>query len=239
MRQYSRACLAATMIAAVVASTSLAQEQERERRRGQREGAGQREGDREGGQRRGFGGPEGRRGGLGPEGMMRLPIIAAIDADQDGTISKEEIDNAAAALRKLDKNGDGKLTFDEMRPNFALGFGRPGEGRPGGGRPGEGRPGEGRPGQGRPGGRPGPEFFARMFKDRDGNEDGKLSGNEIPEQMKARLSQIDTDGDGAISKAELEEMASRFQRGGGRGGRGRGEGGDSPGGERPRRPEAE
>ena len=44
------------------------------------------------------------------------PIIAALDANHDGVIDAAEIANAPAALRTLDKNGDGKLTMDETRP---------------------------------------------------------------------------------------------------------------------------
>jgi hypothetical protein len=44
------------------------------------------------------------------------PIIAALDTNHDGEIDASEINNAPAALRKLDKNGDGKLTRDELRP---------------------------------------------------------------------------------------------------------------------------
>jgi hypothetical protein len=44
------------------------------------------------------------------------PVIAALDANHDGEIDASEINNAPAALRKLDKNGDGKLTRDELRP---------------------------------------------------------------------------------------------------------------------------
>ena len=43
------------------------------------------------------------------------PIIAALDANHDGEIDASEISNAPAALRKLDKNGDGKLTRAELR----------------------------------------------------------------------------------------------------------------------------
>jgi Ca2+-binding EF-hand superfamily protein len=43
------------------------------------------------------------------------PIIAALDANHDGEIDANEINNAPAALRKLDKNGDGKVSRAEMR----------------------------------------------------------------------------------------------------------------------------
>lgn len=44
------------------------------------------------------------------------PLMRVIDADHNGEISAEEIAGAAAALKKLDKNEDGKLTRDELRP---------------------------------------------------------------------------------------------------------------------------
>jgi hypothetical protein len=43
------------------------------------------------------------------------PIIAALDANHDGEIDSTEIANAAAALRKLDSNGDGKISKAELR----------------------------------------------------------------------------------------------------------------------------
>jgi Ca2+-binding EF-hand superfamily protein len=78
-----------------------------------------------GGRGRAEGEREGGRGG--PEGMMRMmdPIFAALDANHDNVISAEEIDNAPAALLTLDKNHDGKLTEDELRPNFGPGRGLP------------------------------------------------------------------------------------------------------------------
>jgi Ca2+-binding EF-hand superfamily protein len=51
------------------------------------------------------------------------PILAALDANHDGTISAAEIANAPAALKALDKNGDGQLTEDEVRPAFGRGRG--------------------------------------------------------------------------------------------------------------------
>lgn len=44
------------------------------------------------------------------------PLETALDADQDGIISAKELENAAAALRKLDRNGDGQISEREYRP---------------------------------------------------------------------------------------------------------------------------
>jgi hypothetical protein len=75
------------------------------------------------------GGGPGRQGG--PDGGQppKLPLLTALDVDGDGEISATEISNAPAALAKLDKNGDGKLTRDEymgQRPGGPGGQGRPG-----------------------------------------------------------------------------------------------------------------
>ena len=61
--------------------------------------------------RDGDGGP----GRAGPRPMVP-PLMAALDANHDGVIDEDEIKNASEALRKLDKNGDGKITMDEVRP---------------------------------------------------------------------------------------------------------------------------
>lgn len=44
------------------------------------------------------------------------PLMAALDADRDGQLSAEEIDNASEALLALDKNDDGALSRDELPP---------------------------------------------------------------------------------------------------------------------------
>jgi hypothetical protein len=51
--------------------------------------------------------------------MSFHPVLAALDADRDGEFSAWEIDHAAAALKKLDRNQDGYLTADELVP-FAI-----------------------------------------------------------------------------------------------------------------------
>lgn len=44
------------------------------------------------------------------------PIMEALDKNRDHVIDESEIDAASEALRSLDKNGDGKLTKEELRP---------------------------------------------------------------------------------------------------------------------------
>jgi Ca2+-binding EF-hand superfamily protein len=72
----------------------------------------------------GRGGPEGGRGG-GRGGEMNLirmdPVLAAVDIDGDGVISAEEIRNSADAVRRLDKDGNGKVTRDEAMPSSGPG----------------------------------------------------------------------------------------------------------------------
>lgn len=70
------------------------------------------------------------------------PIVAALDLNKDGVIDADEIAKATESFKKLDKNGDGKLTPDEFRPARPAGRGGPGgPGAPGGrGMGGEGRP---------------------------------------------------------------------------------------------------
>lgn len=82
--------------------------------------------------------PEGRPGRGPGGGMGRSPVIAALDANSDGVIDEAEINGAAKALLTLDKNGDGKLTAEEIRP------GRPDGQRGPGGPGGPGGQGEGR-----------------------------------------------------------------------------------------------
>jgi Ca2+-binding EF-hand superfamily protein len=53
--------------------------------------------------------------------FMRVhPVLAALDTNHDGEISASEIRNAAAALRTLDRNGDGKLVEGELLPDRAV-----------------------------------------------------------------------------------------------------------------------
>ena len=45
-----------------------------------------------------------------------MPLMAALDGNHDGILDEKEIANASAALKKLDKNQDGKIDREELRP---------------------------------------------------------------------------------------------------------------------------
>ena len=69
-------------------------------------------GQRPPGRERGPGGAGGAEGGM----RIRLPIMAALDTNNDNTLDEKEIEQASKSLKTLDKNSDGKLTPDELRP---------------------------------------------------------------------------------------------------------------------------
>jgi Ca2+-binding EF-hand superfamily protein len=52
------------------------------------------------------------RGGFGGQDLASVTL----DADHNGEISAEEMANAATTLKALDKNNDGTITEDEVRP---------------------------------------------------------------------------------------------------------------------------
>lgn len=188
--------------------------------------------------RRGGGEGSGMREGMpmGPMGPMMIPpVMVALDTDKDGALSASEIENAAKALLTLDKDGDGMLSNEELRPKMPEGF--PGGPRMAGG-PGAGGPGAG-PGAGA---MMGEEMMKRMVEARDANADGKLEGDEIPPQLKERLSMIDTNGDSAIDVEEMKVAAQRMRERMGRpGGEGRLQQQNRRDGEavRPKRPASE
>ena len=148
----------------------------------------------------------------GPPGMSRmLPVMAALDADADNTLSKEEIGAAPAALLTLDADDSGSLTPDEFLPRFG---GGPGGGRGGGREARPGAPGTGpRPGRGGPAGAPGIPLMEALDPDRD----GEIRPEEI-RQAAALLAALDADGSGTLTG---DELLPRF---GGRGGPGGGQG---------------
>jgi YHYH protein len=63
----------------------------------------------------GPGGPGPGGPGFGPPGGGS-PLMRALDVDRDRVLSSSEIKNAATVLKRLDRNDDGALTPDELRP---------------------------------------------------------------------------------------------------------------------------
>ncbi len=61
-------------------------------------------------------GPPDREADEAEAPLPPLPLMAALDADRDGTVSEAEIASAAQSLRALDGDGDGRLTPAELRP---------------------------------------------------------------------------------------------------------------------------
>jgi Ca2+-binding EF-hand superfamily protein len=159
---------------------------------------------------------EGQPGGMS---FMRMsPILSAIDVNHDGVLSADEIANAPAQLRKLDKNGDGKLTQDEAGLQMGRGGGRGrGEGR------GEGEGGGDEP----PSPAPTAEELTATLMVFDANHNGQLEKSEVPERMQGLFERGDTNHDGVLTRDEIAKLAeaNRQQAGGG----GRGPGGDGRG----------
>jgi hypothetical protein len=60
------------------------------------------------------------------------PVSQALDTDRNGELSAKEIEEAPQILQTLDRNKDGQLTPDEIRPRFPGASGGPGGGRGGG-----------------------------------------------------------------------------------------------------------
>ena len=176
----------AAVAIALTFNAAMAQNQEgpRNRDRGNRERAGR------------AGGQDGQRPDRGSR-VGQDPLMAILDADHDGELSATEIENAAAALKKLDKNEDGKLTRDELRPPRGRGARGDRAGR---------------------GGPAGADIVERIMS-RDENGDGKVSKDEMPERMQRILERADSNNDGAIDQAEAESFAERMRQRDGRRGK--------------------
>jgi hypothetical protein len=110
------------------------------------------------------------------------PIVMALDTNHDGVIDAAEIANASAALTTLDKNGDGKLTIDELmgpRPHFDE----------------ANAPADAPDDRPRP---PLPLVIAAL----DANHDGVIDASEIA-NASAVLLKLDQNGDGKLTMLEL------------------------------------
>lgn len=147
----------------------------------------------------------GQQQGHYTEGPPKPPVVTALDTDGDGTLSKAEIGNASKALIKLDRNNDGKLTREELRPRSK------GHRRPGGqsGSRGQDMQKQGPPDNRQGGQRPKPPVISAL----DADNDGIISTRELNNAVEA-LKKLDKNNDGKLTHDELRPQI------GGRGGRG-------------------
>lgn len=136
---------------------------------------------------------KGPRHGRGPHGPGRSgsPIVRALDADKNRELSAEEIANAPAALRALDRDNDGSVSVADFRPAGAPErFAR--KERP------DASAGKGRgPGRGRP------VDPVMLALDADG--DRVLSATEIGNAT-ASLRALDANSDGKLTPDELRPL---------------------------------
>jgi EF hand len=145
----------------------------------------------------------GRGGGDGqfvPPGGPALAIREALDKDKDGKLSADELKMAAESLATIDANKDGKLDAGEIGWPPQFGRGRGGRGGRGGG---------GRGGFGGRGGGP-PVDFSKRILNRDSNNDGKVTADELPRSMRRVVELADQDKDAAIDAAEAEKFAKQY-----------------------------
>ena len=132
-------------------------------------------------------------GGRGPGGG-RFPQLnigfTTIDTNANGILEPEEIDAAPKSLAKLDKDGDGQITSDEVRMSLP-----------------QRRP---RRDEDREGGAPTNfvEDFVKTLMAFDANGDGKLSRSELPERFQGIFDRADANKDGFLTPDEIRKVAA-------------------------------
>lgn len=114
------------------------------------------------------------------------PLVLALDTNKDGVIDASEIANAPAALKTLDKNGDGQLTRDEYRAARPEGAEKPAGKK------------EGKGGKGDKGAK---KERQPLLAALDANGDGVIDAKEIA-NAPAALKTLDKNGDGKLTRDE-------------------------------------
>ena len=119
----------------------------------------------------------------GQPGVRTAGLLGALDADHDGQLSSGEIAAASSALMKLDVDGDGRLVRKEMFSRRMQIQAREEE-------------------------RPRGKLMQRLRKaDRD--QDGRISRDEVPEQLMRVFEKSDGNGDGILDKSEMRRLLKK------------------------------
>lgn len=123
-------------------------------------------------------------------------MVEAVDANQDGNISKDEITaHRAEKFTSADSNGDNLITAEEFEA-FAIAERE----------------------------RKQAERRARMFAKLDADGDGYVTAEEhaaADKRMDRMFERVDTDGDGVITEAEREAAKEKMKNRRGKRGKGR------------------
>ncbi|MFO0901165.1 MAG: hypothetical protein U0836_27375 [Pirellulales bacterium] len=117
------------------------------------------------------------------------PLFQALDTDNSGSLSAEEIDAAPDALRKLDANGDGVVELTEIGPRMG--------------------PAAGAADRRATAQAAGADRLVKRYMQSDADKDGKLSEEEAPAALKKQFGQLDKDGDGFLDTDELRASRGR------------------------------
>jgi hypothetical protein len=132
----------------------------------------------------------------------RSGLMAMIDTNRDGVVSREEA-LAAADLQfaRMDQNKDGKIDTSEMRPPHRRGGGNTpasADAKAPAGKPAAGM---------HKGGGMGQRMLARV----DANKDGTISREEFRTAATTRFERMDANRDGRIDAAEQNAMRDRMK----------------------------
>jgi Ca2+-binding EF-hand superfamily protein len=127
---------------------------------------------------------DGQKGGKGDRGAQLIELFDTIDTDADGKVTEAELEaHRAAEFAAADTNADGAISPDELAARELARFTERL-----------------------------PDRTAKMIEARDNDGNGSLSLAEVDEgPVQNRFARIDSDNDGAISKAEAEAAAEKMR----------------------------
>jgi Ca2+-binding EF-hand superfamily protein len=126
-------------------------------------------------------------------------LLIAMDTDHDGIVTKIEMNKAMAALRKVHKDNKGNMTVPDKAgadTNAAQGPDAGQDPTAAGATAG--------------GDRRNDNEAMTWFMSYDKNGDGKLSANEVPQNMRAGLQAADLNGDGFIDAKEFQIFSRKM-----------------------------